>query len=69
MAPNLLLLGNLPVRARDYWSRISGLGQFVKGGYQEVMTAAGHKDFNFSSLEGYIVAKVMVESSSARAEH
>jgi branched-chain amino acid transport system substrate-binding protein len=29
--------------------------------YQEVMTKAGNKDFNFSSLEGYIVGKVMVE--------
>jgi branched-chain amino acid transport system substrate-binding protein len=29
--------------------------------YQEVMTKAGHTDFNFSSLEGYIVGKVAVE--------
>src|SRR5215813_5271390 len=29
--------------------------------YQDVMTKAGNTDFNFSSLEGYIVAKVMVE--------
>jgi branched-chain amino acid transport system substrate-binding protein len=29
--------------------------------YQEVMTKAGNKDFNFSSLEGYIVGKVVVE--------
>ena len=29
--------------------------------YQDVMTKAGNADFNFSSLEGYIVAKVMVE--------
>jgi branched-chain amino acid transport system substrate-binding protein len=29
--------------------------------YQEVMTKAGNTDFNFSSLEGYIVGKVMVE--------
>jgi ABC-type branched-subunit amino acid transport system substrate-binding protein len=29
--------------------------------YQEVMTKAGNTDFNFSSLEGYIVGKVMAE--------
>jgi len=29
--------------------------------YQEVMAKAGNTDFNFSSLEGYIVAKVTVE--------
>ena len=29
--------------------------------YQEIMTKAGNTDFNFSSLEGYIVAKVMAE--------
>ena len=29
--------------------------------YQDVMTKAGNTDFNFSSLEGYIVGKVMVE--------
>jgi len=29
--------------------------------YQDVLGKAGSKDFNFSSLEGYIVAKVMVE--------
>jgi ABC-type branched-subunit amino acid transport system substrate-binding protein len=29
--------------------------------YQRVLTRVGIKDFNFSSLEGYIVAKVMVE--------
>jgi ABC-type branched-subunit amino acid transport system substrate-binding protein len=29
--------------------------------YQDVMTKAGSTDFNFSSLEGYIVGKVMVE--------
>src|SRR5215470_4007050 len=29
--------------------------------YQEIMTKAGNTDFNFSSLEGYIVGKVMVE--------
>ena len=29
--------------------------------YQDIMTKAGNSDFNFSSLEGYIVAKVMVE--------
>jgi ABC-type branched-subunit amino acid transport system substrate-binding protein len=29
--------------------------------YQQVLTKAGIKDFNFSSLEGFIVAKVMVE--------
>ena len=29
--------------------------------YQEVLGKAGNTDFNFSSLEGYIVAKVMVE--------
>jgi branched-chain amino acid transport system substrate-binding protein len=29
--------------------------------YQEVMVKSGNADFNFSSLEGFIVAKVMVE--------
>ena len=29
--------------------------------YQEVMSKAGTTDFNFSSLEGYIVGKVTVE--------
>jgi ABC-type branched-subunit amino acid transport system substrate-binding protein len=29
--------------------------------YQEIMTREGNTDFNFSSLEGYIVGKVMVE--------
>jgi ABC-type branched-subunit amino acid transport system substrate-binding protein len=29
--------------------------------YQEIMTKSGSTDFNFSSLEGYIVGKVMVE--------
>jgi branched-chain amino acid transport system substrate-binding protein len=29
--------------------------------YQEIMAKSGHTDFNFSSLEGYIVGKVMVE--------
>ncbi len=29
--------------------------------YQEIMSKSGHSDFNFSSLEGFIVAKVMVE--------
>jgi len=29
--------------------------------YEQVMTQAGVTDFNFSSLEGYIVGKVMVE--------
>jgi len=29
--------------------------------YQEIMTKAGNTDFNFSSLEGFIVGKVMVE--------
>ena len=29
--------------------------------YQEIMAKAGNMDFNFSSLEGFIVAKVMVE--------
>jgi ABC-type branched-subunit amino acid transport system substrate-binding protein len=30
--------------------------------YQDILGKAGHKDFNFSSLEGYIVGKVMVEA-------
>lgn len=34
--------------------------QIVKE-YQEIMTKSGSTDFNFSSLEGFIVAKVMVE--------
>jgi ABC-type branched-subunit amino acid transport system substrate-binding protein len=29
--------------------------------YQQILSKAGHTDFNFSSLEGFIVAKVMVE--------
>ena len=29
--------------------------------YQEIMAKSGNTDFNFSSLEGFIVAKVMVE--------
>ncbi len=29
--------------------------------YQEIMSKSGNSDFNFSSLEGFIVAKVMVE--------
>ena len=29
--------------------------------YQDIMTKEGNTDFNFSSLEGYIVGKVMVE--------
>ncbi len=29
--------------------------------YQEIMKKAGHTDYNFSSLEGFIVAKVFVE--------
>lgn len=29
--------------------------------YEEVLSKAGHTDFNFSSLEGYIVGKVAVE--------
>jgi branched-chain amino acid transport system substrate-binding protein len=29
--------------------------------YQEILSKAGHTDFNFSSLEGYIVGKVAVE--------
>jgi len=29
--------------------------------YEEVLNKAGHTDFNFSSLEGYIVGKVAVE--------
>ena len=29
--------------------------------YQDIMTKAGNTDFNFSSLEGYLVARVMVE--------
>jgi len=29
--------------------------------YQEILSKAGRKDFNFSSLEGFIVAKVMIE--------
>jgi ABC-type branched-subunit amino acid transport system substrate-binding protein len=30
--------------------------------YEEVLAKAGHTDFNFSSLEGYIVGKVVVEA-------
>jgi branched-chain amino acid transport system substrate-binding protein len=33
-----------------------------KGVHQDILSKAGRKDFNFSSLEGFIVAKVMVES-------
>ena len=29
--------------------------------YQKLMTEAGNKEFNFSSLEGFMAAKVMVE--------
>ena len=29
--------------------------------YQQVLSKAGSKDINFSSLEGYIAARVMVE--------
>jgi branched-chain amino acid transport system substrate-binding protein len=29
--------------------------------YQQRMTEAGHKDFDFSSMEGYLAAKVLVE--------
>jgi hypothetical protein len=29
--------------------------------YQQVMTEAGQKDFDFSSLEGFLTAKVFVE--------
>jgi ABC-type branched-subunit amino acid transport system substrate-binding protein len=39
----------------------SSSGVRVVKEYQEIMTKAGNTDFNFSSLEGYIVAKVMVE--------
>src|SRR5215831_8990123 len=30
--------------------------------YEEVLAKAGHADFNFSSLEGYVVGKVVVEA-------
>jgi ABC-type branched-subunit amino acid transport system substrate-binding protein len=30
--------------------------------YQEVLAKAGHTDYNFSSLEGFIVGEVMVEA-------
>src|SRR5262252_3654309 len=30
--------------------------------YQQVLAKAGHTDFNFSSLEGYLVGKVVVEA-------
>jgi len=30
--------------------------------YEEVLAKAGHTDFNFSSLEGYVVGKVVVEA-------
>lgn len=30
--------------------------------YQEILAKAGHTDYNFSSLEGFIVGKVMVEA-------
>jgi len=39
----------------------SSSGVRVVKEYQEIMTKAGNTDFNFSSLEGFIVAKVMVE--------
>ena len=39
------------------WSQSVGI---VKE-YQQLLTASGSKDFNFSSLEGFISAKVMVE--------
>ena len=39
----------------------SSSGVRVVKEYQEIMTRAGNTDFNFSSLEGFIVGKVMVE--------
>ena len=39
----------------------SSSGVRVVKEYQEIMAKAGNTDFNFSSLEGLIVAKVMVE--------
>jgi len=39
----------------------SSSGVRVVKEYQEIMTKAGNTDFNFSSLEGFIVGKVMVE--------
>src|SRR6266849_3408839 len=39
----------------------SSSGVRVVKEYQEIMTKAGNTDFNFSSLAGFIVAKVMVE--------
>ena len=39
----------------------SSSGVRVVKEYQEIMTKAGSTDFNFSSLEGFIVGKVMVE--------
>jgi ABC-type branched-subunit amino acid transport system substrate-binding protein len=30
--------------------------------YQEILAKNGHTDYNFSSLEGFIVGKVMVEA-------
>jgi len=39
------------------WSR----SVLVVREYQEILSKAGRKDFNFSSLEGFIVAKVMIE--------
>jgi ABC-type branched-subunit amino acid transport system substrate-binding protein len=30
--------------------------------YEDVLAKAGHADFNFSSLEGYVVGKVVVEA-------
>jgi len=39
----------------------SSSGVRVVKEYQEIMTKAGNTDFNFSSLEGLIVGKVMVE--------
>ena len=39
----------------------SSSGVRVVKEYQEIMTKAGSTDYNFSSLEGFIVGKVMVE--------
>jgi branched-chain amino acid transport system substrate-binding protein len=36
--------------------------------YQQAMTVAGHKEFDFSSLEGYLIGKVFVEGLK-RAGH
>ena len=35
---------------RDYWAR-----------YQQLSASAGHKDYNFGAMEGFLVAKVFVE--------